>query len=347
LHSVDIITIEIPQKKKFKKLTNGPFDREPIFRLLQDKIVGDFAQEHSQTYLLDVHTKLPQALKVLTQVNIHWAPVIEDQYVVGIIDLRMILSFIVSTFMENMEKFPEIPVFQELSSEETWQLTTVKQVMKRFSGELQGNTILDYSTPVLESIRLMGYGQHRFCVTKSKQFYGIFTQTDIIQFLADNLDKCGPIVNQSIEKLECGLNVVVAENWDTKVLDTLKDMDRWKIGGIAIIGKDNLLVGNLSASDLKLVLKDEPQNFECLYLSLREYIRRVRTEFPTKLGPIVSCKEYDTISTVIRIISFHQIHRIYSVSDTDLLTGVITCSNILETLIPTNCEKGQMSPQHD
>jgi len=250
------------------------------------------------------------------------------------------------TFNENMEKFGE-QILQEISREETWPNTPVTQVMKRFStSDIQGNTILDVTTPVLESIRLMGYGQHRFCVTKSNEFYGIFSQTDIIKYLADNINKCGSVVNKSIEELECGLGVVVVENWETKVLETLKDMDQWKIGGIAIIGKDNLLVGNLSVSDLKLVLKDNPQNFECLYLSLRDYVRRVRTEFPTKLGTIVSCREYDTIGTAIRILSNHQIHRIYSVSDTGILKGVITCSNILETLVPNYCEKGQLSPQH-
>jgi len=187
-------------------------------------------------------------------------------------------------------------------------------------------------------------GQHRFCVTKNNEFYGILSQSDIIHFLARQLDKCGPIVTKSVEELACGLRIVVAETLDAKVIDILRDIDRWKIGGLAIIGTNNILVGNLSVSDLKLVVKDEPLSFACLYITLREFVKRVRTEFHTNLGTVVACNEYDTLGNVIRILANNHLHHIYIVDANGVLTGVITCNNVLNALIPFESDKGNTSP---
>jgi len=190
----------------------------------------------------------------------------------------------------------------------------------------------------------MTYGQHRFCVTKNKQFYGVLSQFDIVKFLSQHLDKCGPIVSKSIEELNCGLRLVVAETNDVKMIDILQDIERWNIGGLAVIGKNNVLVGNLSVSDLKLIVKDDPLSFACLNITLKEFLKRVRTEFPTELGSVVACPEYDTIGNVMRILSGNHLHRIYVVDENGTLTGVITCNNVLETLVPYESDRGNTSP---
>jgi len=315
-----------------------------VQNLLNPYTVEEFAVPYPNTFLLDSELNLPEALKFLTQHKLHWAPVKVTNYVAGIIDLRMIVTFVVRTFKHNTQLFQE-EVLREISSEEKWHSTTVKQVMKSFSTEKRkGNLILDVNTPLLQAINFMACGQHRFCVTKNKEFYGILSQSDIIRYLARQLDKCGPIVTKSVEELACGLRIVVAETLDAKVIDILGNIDRWKIGGLAIIGPNNILVGNLSVSDLKLVVKDDPLCFACLNITLGEFVKRVRTEFHTNLGTVVACNEYDTLGNVIRILANNHLHHIYIVDANGVLTGVITCNNVLNALIPFESDKGNTSP---
>jgi len=83
---------------------------------------------------------LPDALRSLTESNLHWAPVKHSQFITGMIDLRMMVSFVVRTFKQNSRLFEE-EVLQEVSCEEKWHTTTVKQVMKSFSSEKKGMVI--------------------------------------------------------------------------------------------------------------------------------------------------------------------------------------------------------------
>jgi len=116
------------------------------------------------------------------------------------------------------------------------------------------------------------------------------------------------------------------------------------MGGLAIIGTNNVLVGNLSVSDLKLVVKDDPLSFACLNITIGEFVKRVRTEFHTNFGTVVACNEYDTLGNVIRILANNHLHRLYIVNTNGILTGVITCNNVLNVLIPFESDRGNTSP---
>jgi len=90
-------------------------------------------------------------------------------------------------------------------------------------------------------------------VVKDDAFHGILSHTDVVAHLAQHIERLGPIAERTIEELDVGLETVVRVHRSAKVIEAFSDIAHWKINGIAVLGDHGVLVGNISASDLRYV----------------------------------------------------------------------------------------------
>jgi len=140
---------------------------------------------------------------------------------------------------------------------------------------------------------------------------------------------------------------VVRIHKDDKVLEAFKDIAHWKITGIAVLAKGDVLVGNISSSDLKaIVTPTGALDFAPLYMSAENFIQLCRTRSPARTGVVVAVREYDTISTVLRVMAQSKIHRVYVVDAEGRLSGVVSARDVLRALCPLEVEpKGNTTPR--
>jgi CBS domain-containing protein len=153
-------------------------------------------------------------------------------------------------------------------------------------------------------------------------------------------------VDQTIEELNVGLETVVRVTIGTKVIEAFKDIAHWNINGIAVLGEGGVLVGNISSSDLRIIVENGSLDMTSLFLTAEDFIRLVRQKSITRLGTIVSVREYDTIGNLLRIFASNRVQRVFVVDRNGKLTGVITLRDLLLKLVPPHVPpRGNTSPR--
>ncbi|KAG0653486.1 cell separation during budding [Monosporozyma unispora] len=118
-------------------------------------------------------------------------------------------------------------------------------------------------------INILGSGVHRIAITDPDmtQIRGILSQRRLIKYLWDNARQfpdLEPLLNMSLKKLKIGIfndnkttkltsrnSPVISINGDEPLINALYKMHSEKISSIAVIDSNNILIGNISVTDVK------------------------------------------------------------------------------------------------
>lgn len=97
------------------------------------------------------------------------------------------------------------------------------------------------------------------------------------------------------------------------------------INGCGIVDKSGKLIGNLSISDLQVIVKEEGL----------EYLEEPLSIFQSKhqRPKLVTCKGDDSLIDVICIVASQHVHRAYIVDDSGKPSGVISLTDILDGIL--------------
>jgi len=209
-------------------------------------------------------------------------------------------------------------------------------------GEYDPIVMIDDDKNLSDVIHLMvNQGSRRVLIQsrESQSLIGLVTQTSLLKFLWDS----------SKDELKTSF-------WDTKISDipnlaakrevvTVKSTDaaytafkKMKTNGISAVGvvdDSGKLVGNISASDVKL-LGFNLDYFQALAFTATEYLQTVR-EKSGAVEEVVSIREggSDTVGVVVQKLLDKCIHRLYIVDSQDKPVSVISLTNILANLVDT------------
>jgi CBS domain-containing protein len=162
------------------------------------------------------------------------------------------------------------------------------------------------------------------------ELLGIITQSDVLQYLWANLDHKLPVFNKTVSELNLGLHKVISVPLHHKLVDAWKTLKNSKVSGIAVVDADGLLVGNISASDIRLDkefsidsiidLSHQPVSW---VLEQHKQTRPADKPYPVSVTPSA------TVADVINAIIDNHVHRIYVVDEHKKIQGVITIADIL------------------
>merc|ERR1712146_711971 len=115
-----------------------------------------------------------------------------------------------------------------------------------------------------------------------------------------------------------------------RTYDVLKQLDALDRGGLAVVGApDNMVIGNVSARDLKLFCANPSvAQFE---QPIGKFLQTLRNENVDIPFPVIECSKETTLRKLVFKFSSTK-HRVYVVDNSRQPLGVISLSDLINTL---------------
>jgi len=176
---------------------------------------------------------------------------------------------------------------------------------------------------------------HRVGVVDEKnKSVGLITQSDIMKYIEANEGKLYAKLNQKVQEIwQMEPKKVESIPSDHFVIDALVKLVEKRISGIAIVDEEGKVVGNISASDLKRMQLNPPEQL-CydIYEQLQQFIHIANkgksNGVVNPFEPVV-VKPNDTLGQIIHTINARYVHRVYIVDDHGKPTGEISLCDII------------------
>jgi len=83
-------------------------------------------------------------------------------------------------------------------------------------------------------------------------FVGILSQSNVINMISDNITLFSMITNKNVSDLRLGIKQVFSVKVSQPIKDAFKLISDNGISGVGVVDDSNVLVGNVSASDIKI-----------------------------------------------------------------------------------------------
>jgi len=165
----------------------------------------------------------------------------------------------------------------------------------------------------------------RLPVTDSQgNLQGILSQSKLVEYLSGHIEKF-PIQTQRLNELR-GYKRLVKIKEDVPLKDAFIKMREERISGVAVVNDSGRVVGNISASDIKVIGIDA-QLIKKLFQPISEVIGLLQG----KLNP-VTISTNTSLGQLFHIFTREKIHRMYLEEDRDVV-GVLNLSDILSLLV--------------
>lgn len=153
------------------------------------------------------------------------------------------------------------------------------------------------------------------------EFRGMLSQSDVFYSIKEYIHLF-PLANNTVQNLGLGNQQGVKARKDTPLCDVFKMIASDRVSGVPILDQDGTLVGNISASDIKLI-GTKPANLDVLKKSAGEFMVRRK---PVFVHPST------TIQEVVAVVTKERLHRVYVVDASGEYRGVISLVDVLSLL---------------
>ncbi|RHZ50626.1 hypothetical protein Glove_494g16 [Diversispora epigaea] len=301
-------------------------------------LVGD-----QNVIVIDGDTPIEEACDILIKNNISSAPVYDPtaKSYIGMFDWSDVMSYLLivlkkKNVMEQQQKSDE-----ELTSEFKDLLKLAMQcqpVPVKLASDLSHKNPF-YSvipeTSLLHVVKLFGSGVHRVVIVGADGVLkGILTQSRVVTYFYENVIRFPPIEQlfpKTIHDLEIGKNHVISAQAESFVLDALTMMNKNGLSSIAIVDIDGTLIGNLSMTDVKYILRNYSHSL--MWKTCHQFIGHVRSRQGLEEGqdryPVFDVRPTSTIGYTIAKLTATRAHRVWVVNERMHSTGVVSLTDIL------------------
>ncbi|EAL63883.1 hypothetical protein DDB_G0287037 [Dictyostelium discoideum AX4] len=308
------------------------------FNLLSNITVDELRNSPKSKDMITVRNtdSIPTVFKTLSKNGILSVPVLNEQNrPIGLVDYVDIVNCVVQiinhtdllgndyySFLEREDLFnhtyasyvtdlsqrnPFIPVVKGASLLEAITVMTKNQINR---------------VPVIEN-NVNGEGA---------QIVNLITQSAILSYLGKNIEQLGKWSLKSIKDLGFKEKKVISIDFNKRALEAFELMANNKVNGIAVNDEKGHIIANISARDLKELL-NETRVFENLYLSVGEFISKVRQQDYKAVNPSISCHMNDSLANIITRMVAANIHRVYIIDEERKPIGVISIHDILNIIL--------------
>eukprot|EP01112_Ceratiomyxa_fruticulosa_P017810 TRINITY_DN561_c0_g1_i1.p1 TRINITY_DN561_c0_g1~~TRINITY_DN561_c0_g1_i1.p1 ORF type:complete len:363 (+),score=58.01 TRINITY_DN561_c0_g1_i1:210-1298(+) len=304
---------------------------------------GDYWRQKKERKLIVLKDDdtLEHALTMLTTNKILSAPITtsDSETFVGFLSLNDVVNFILKTYSNTTNKESEevewsswCDDFYSLSFRGvSFAQTPVKDIVKNLSEPICQVNEFGTVYQLMEDVFQSGY--HRAIVLKDipssfeTKALGIVTQSDIIHLLWENIYLCGDIIHQEIGDLRIFNPTVISMSENALAIHAFYLMMFNKVEGVAIVDKEEKMIANLSAADLRMFRKG---TFASLVLPIMKFLELMDEggiREPITVTPLCSLE-----SAIMKIVQYH-LHRIWVVNERNQPIGVLTLTDLLSHFI--------------
>jgi CBS domain-containing protein len=293
---------------------------------------------------IDSHETIENALTTLTKFNISAAPVFnEERRALGYVDTLDILAFLAYALgLEGKAQLPPGPLLESL-----------KQLMQRPVKEIINLSGLAKWVTVPRDAHLIEVGElmaqphvHRVAITDFEDTsvcYGVVTQSRYIQFLSEHPRQFERHLQRKVWQAFHNLPVEKIQS-DKLLIEALTFLHESKLSGLAVVDRNDKLIGNISASDIK---RSVANSLDHLLVSLFDNVESFLRSTPSGVientaqhvwKPIYVTRD-DYVRTAVELLSTHKqntgehIHRIYVADEQLRPVRVISLSDMIGYLI--------------
>lgn len=191
---------------------------------------------------------------------------------------------------------------------------------------------VEESAPLMVALELMvKWRVHRIPVVDAEgHLETLITQSHVIKYIHDHLYLLKRMKSKTVEDLDLGTKGVITIHSHASVLDGFRLMSEKKLSAVGIVDDHGILIGNLSASDIK-TLGFDASFIAKLYLPVSEYLKAIRGEFFSK-GNVVTVQSQHSFEHVMDLLTKKNIHRVYVVDFEGKPLRIITLTDILSCL---------------
>jgi len=320
-------------------------DPEFISHLLhikaEDFAIGDKPKRDSPIFVCYRSDLVVDVWRGLVKHNFLSCPVIlkDKQRYFGFIDMADIVKYVISHFGETNILGKEKDFWDLVDEEKTFASKTVNDLMKYplshrnpFHPVEEGSSALAVVEPLARTENL-----HRIpVIDKNRQMINLVTQSQVVTFLANNLNRIGTKKDKPVRLVENARKPrVLSVSEDSLAIDAFNSMIEKGVSGLAVVDSSGALCGNISLRDLKLISYDA-RLFWRLQQPIKTFLSKLSAEYTAKHGrpsQLVTATEDNTLGYVIKTLAENQIHRIYIVDSNKKATGLLSLKDVLLEII--------------
>jgi CBS domain-containing protein len=103
------------------------------------------------------------------------------------------------------------------------------------------------------------------------------------------------------------------------------------VSGLGVVDPNNVLIGNLSARDVKAI--DKANIYSSMYTSTSAFVQKIRSENVNETHPAISCSGTTSLEFVVGRLAANFIHRLYVCSKDFHPQRVISLRDVLAVLV--------------
>jgi len=306
--------------------------------------VSDILPSDVPIVILDATETLEETLKKLVSHNIYSAPVWDgtNSKYLGTVDLVDIITFLARIFCnkakiesgkgkQTIEQF-SVYAFQKHELQELKEEFFNQPIIKiiNLSGQnayqplpLEGTTLRDVILLLIRAdvarVPLLD---------KSGKVARICSQSSLISYFTKHLDKLGTITNLTVDQAKIATKPMITVPPELRAIDAFMIMSEYKISGLAYLGEEGEVLGNISVKDIKGVVLD----FFNLVHTTVDYIGIVRRESIRDTFPLVNIHETDPIGKVIAKLAAVGIHRLYLFGSSKSPIGIVSLHDVTKLI---------------
>jgi len=303
--------------------------------------------------VIDSHTDLKTAFGLLVSHHILSAPVRDGSRFIGFLDIRDLVSFVLFAAKEHSKHAEDLSLEQMMSRENFFHpqghispSSSVEQA-KMHDNPLEAITVgylcrrnrfaaVSTQDKLLKVLQLLSTKElHRVPVQNEEgQVVAVISQSNVVAYLYRIVEKDPQAMQQTVAELRLGHSPVYTALASAPAYLAFELMDKKQVFGLAVVDDRGLLVGNISASDIKLFLQHP--NFSILTHTLLEFLSAIRAKELRTRVPAATVSTDATLANVVGKLAATQMHRLF-VCDADRRpTTVITLTNVLCALLTGN-----------
>lgn len=169
---------------------------------------------------------------------------------------------------------------------------------------------------------------HRRCVVEGKpeqKVIGLVTQSQVLRWLWEQREKEG--FPQDIRQLKlkdwkspviCGTDMLWLVEQETSLAEAFRTIKRERVTGVGVVNAVGELMGNVSASDIKVCVASGRALIDLLTMSLERFLQlkgslMVDIDQPLSHRHSITATPDDTMDQVLDKLITHRIHRLWIV----------------------------------
>lgn len=171
-------------------------------------------------------------------------------------------------------------------------------------------------------------GVKRAPVFADNELNAIVSQSNVMKVLARKLENLGPVATKPVGKLQLGSQNIATLHFNDLAIDAFLLMRALRIDAVAVVDTDGTLLANISASNLKGIVKT---GLEGLLLPIREFLIRAEARF---LRHPLKCNQNTKFGTLVNSLAMYRLHRAWLVDEFHKPVGVISLEDICKFICP-------------